>query len=194
MLEIRRQAIHLVLFGLCAFFVIYLPLSVTIPLVSFFLAVSILAGSILKFRLEERFLPEKLRIVSRLFKTTDKARSSAKKFPFYGSIIGLAGILASLLIVGSRAYIPILVLAWGDSASTLVGIYLGKTRLIKGRSLEGAIGFFLAACIPLFLATPLSDSKVILIALVGTLTEIFSPVDDNLSIPIATSLFLRFFA
>ncbi|MFH0961353.1 MAG: hypothetical protein V1820_01570 [archaeon] len=192
MLEIRRQAVHLILFSICAFPVIYFPLNVSIAIFSLLLSVSLSGGLILKYDLE-RFLPKKLRIVEVLSRKAER-KEDAGKLPFYGSTIGLVGILAALLISGSKAFIPILILAWGDSTSTVVGIHLGKTNLFSGRSLEGSVGFFFAALIPLFISTSLSDGKIVLIALAATLTEIFSPVNDNLSIPIVTSLLLRLLA
>ncbi len=194
MQEVRRQAIHLIAFSLCALMVFYLPLQLVIFAVSFCLACAIIGGLAVKFGLEERIFPKGFRPISSIYYRSDKGRASAKKFPFYGAIIGLAGILASLLIVGSRAYIPILILAWGDSASTLVGIYFGRTKLIAGRSLEGAIGFFLVSLIPLFIATPLSEGKIFFLALAATLTEILSPIDDNLTIPIVSSFLIKLLA
>lgn len=190
MLELRRQAVHLIIFSLCAFPVIYLPLRTSTAIFASLLAISLSGGLILKYNLE-RFLPKNLRLVTIL---SQKAERKDGRLPFYGSTIGLVGILGALLVSGSKAFIPILILAWGDSASTVVGVYLGKTKLLAGRSLEGSVGFFLAALIPLFISTSLSDGKIIAIAFGATLTEIFSPVDDNLSIPIVSSLLLQLLA
>jgi phytol kinase len=195
MLEIRRQAVHLILFSLFAFLILYLPFWLSFAIAAGALAICALGAAAVVFKLE-RVFPKNLRLISYVAKAAERSGEKAvyKRIPFYGSIIGLIGIVASMLIVGTRAYIPILVLAWGDSASTVVGVYFGKHRLIQGRSLEGALGFFVAAVIPLFVLTSLSDGKVLFLAASATLVEIFSPVDDNLTIPIVVSALMKFLA
>lgn len=191
MIEIRRQANHLLLFSLFAVAVIYLPLAVSIGITVFCLAGILALGAVAVFRIERKLgLP--MRPIESVYLRTDRGRpGNQAKFPFYGTVLGLTGLLASMLIAGQLSYIPILILGWGDSASTIVGLYLGKHKLRKGRSVEGSIGFFLASLIPLFVLTTLPEGKIVFLCLAATLTEIFTPVDDNLSIPIVSALLLK---
>ncbi len=192
MLELRRQAFHLVSFSLFAVLLLYLPLHISAAVLAILLAGLVFVSAAIVSGLEEKILPPSLRIAKYIKKVAD--RDKDKQFPFYGAILGMVGIGLSVVFLGSRAYIPILVLGWGDSASTVVGVYFGRHKLLAGRSLEGAIGFFLASLVPLFLATSLSPWVAVFTALVGTVTEILSPIDDNVTIPLAVSVVLRFLA
>lgn len=94
----------------------------------------------------------------------------------------------------------VLVLAAGDSMSTLVGIRLGRTRIPynRAKSVEGALAGFLSAVIVVSLAmffSGLSAGEVLLIAVLSSITGMLVeslplPVDDNLTIPVVVVLVL----
>jgi dolichol kinase len=67
----------------------------------------------------------------------------------------------------------------------LVILYFGKTK-IGNKSLEGALAFFVSTSLVLF---PFLGPKAFLVALAGTLVELFSKrVDDNFLLPLVGSL------
>ncbi len=92
------------------------------------------------------------------------------------------------------ASVSIAVLSLGDGFSAIVGGLWGKHKFSfhKNRSWEGSLAFFiasLAGC--MYLTNPVT---AILASLVGALVEILPVgIDDNLSVPIAVALFLKFY-
>lgn len=102
------------------------------------------------------------------------------------------GIIISLLIFPEPInYVAITVLTLGDGGAHIFGIIFGKTRLPfnKGKNIEGTIfGFFFA-----FLGSNIFVDPVyaLIAATVGMIVEaIPSPLNDNLSIPLASGLIL----
>ena len=82
----------------------------------------------------------------------------------------------------------ILMLLLGDSASTIVGTRYGKHKLpFNGlKSFEGSLAFFLVSILSVLTLLPLLPALIG--ALVGTITEAYSPIDDNIPIPIVSAL------
>lgn len=85
------------------------------------------------------------------------------------------------------------ILGVADPIAGIVGRRLGRHRLRNGRSLEGALGFFVAgtvaAALALGVASAANPEPVLAVAagcaLVGALTELLSfRLDDNLTIPL----------
>lgn len=93
----------------------------------------------------------------------------------------------------------VLTLAIADPLSALIGIRFGKNRIVPHKSLEGSLAFFLATifCVIVAFTTFHSDQVVIshliglsfLVALLASIFEMIPiRIDDNLTIPIFTSL------
>ena len=89
-----------------------------------------------------------------------------------------------------------MVLAVADPMAGFFGRRFGKRRLASGRSLEGAVAFaitgVLAAFVWMSAAGTYEGSRLwlaLIAGVVGALVELLvSRVDDNLAIPLATSL------
>jgi dolichol kinase len=108
-----------------------------------------------------------------------------------GSLFFLISSLATLLIFSKQAAVPALfVLSLSDPFSSFVGFRFGRTPL-AGKSVEGALAFFLSAYLILALFG-FRVHVVVLAAFAASLTELFSSrlIDDNLWIPIVTALVL----
>lgn len=108
-----------------------------------------------------------------------------------GSIYFFIGIIITLIIFQSNlavANAAILILLFGDSASTLVGKKWGKfiLPLQKKKTLEGSLSFFVVGF--LVSLTLLPAIPALSGALSGALTEAYSPLDDNLTIPLVAGL------
>lgn len=110
-----------------------------------------------------------------------------------GSIYFFLGIIITLFLFQHHlavANAAILILLFGDSASTLVGERWGKVKLPfqENKTLEGSLAFlvvgFIGALTQLTLIPALSG------ALTGALTEAYSPIDDNLTIPLVAGLMM----
>lgn len=183
MLELRRKLVHFV-FGNAVFALIWLFPSSPIYLVSLFLSLSLAVSWVCK-----TYRPEPLQNLLSKFDRPDDLNSD---FPAIGAAQFFAGsLLALLLFSKANAALGILALAWGDSFSTIVGIYIGKWKYKLGpaiKTLEGSAACFLASLLPLVFF--LSPEKAILAALVATIIEAFAFLNDNLLIPVAVAAVL----
>jgi dolichol kinase len=86
----------------------------------------------------------------------------------------------------------------GDLTAAIIGISFGKIKIGK-KSLEGTLAMFslcflVGSCLFLSVESPGIDLIVILGSASATLAELLSPkwLDDNLSIPVASSIALTF--
>jgi dolichol kinase len=105
-------------------------------------------------------------------------------------------VLMALVVPLQAAELGIIVLAVADPMAALVGRRFGRRRLASGRSLEGAIAFATTGALAVLAWTTVvgtyETSRVgvaIVAGVVGALVELLvSRVDDNLAIPLATSV------
>ena len=177
--EIERQVFHLVL-GIASLFIL---LSLGRP---FLIAGSFIA-LIIGFFFVNRMLLKKKAPVADLFVKRFERKGAI--FPGWGSAnYGLGVLLAGALIESTpEVAATLIVLALGDGFSTLLG-KLGKHKLPwnTGKTWEGTIAF-LAGCLPgYFFVGPL----IIPLALLGAFVESVDwPLDDNLMIPLACTMF-----
>jgi dolichol kinase len=119
------------------------------------------------------------------------------------SLSGLSYLLFGTLITVSLfphnvVTLALLLLAIGDPTSSIVGILYGKDKIIGNKSLQGAVGGFIACTIMstiFFLSFGVMAERVVLVALlsgfVGAIAELLpiGRLDDNLTFPvIAASL------
>jgi dolichol kinase len=84
----------------------------------------------------------------------------------------------------------ILILLFGDSASTLAGKRWGKIKLPfqENKTLEGSLAFLVVGFMGALTQLPLVPA--LLGALSGALTEAYSPIDDNLTVPVIAGLIM----
>ena len=113
------------------------------------------------------------------------------EFAFDGAIMFYLGsFLVTAVFEPSIAIASIAVLALCDSISTIVGYFHGKNKLFvnKKKSWEGSSAFFIMAFLVLiFFINPV---EAIIVALLVTMVEMIPGVNDNLSVPLATAVFL----
>ncbi len=107
-----------------------------------------------------------------------------------GFIYFFVGILATLVIFNFNtaiAYSGIVMLILGDSVSTIIGKRFGKHKLpYNVKSFEGSSAFFIVGFAGALTMLPIIPALTG--ALVGALTEAYSPVDDNIPVPIISAL------
>jgi len=112
-----------------------------------------------------------------------------KHRPYFGAIMFMLSVgLTFLVFPEMAAVVGVLVVSISDSASTLVGVHLGETKLPHNneKSLEGSSAFFLTSTlIALLFTTPLNS---FLIALAGASVESLPLIDDNFSVPLTVAL------
>jgi len=113
-----------------------------------------------------------------------------ERFAFGPVTLGLGALLALILFPPQITAFAVYALAFGDSAATLVGRYLGRIRpaFLRGKSLEGSLACFITSAFAGFLV--FRDLRTALIAgFVSMLAEAFSLGDfDNLLLPLAAGL------
>ncbi|MCW4015191.1 MAG: HAD-IB family phosphatase [Candidatus Bathyarchaeota archaeon] len=124
---------------------------------------------------------------------TWRAAKKTELYEFATSPIHFAlGIAISLLVFPEPiCYIAITVLTLGDGSAHIFGVKFGKTSvpLNKGKSIEGAIAGFMCAFIGAMIFV--DPARALIAAAVGMLIEgLPSPINDNLSIPLASGLIL----
>lgn len=118
-----------------------------------------------------------------------------------GPPVWAAAALVTLFFPLKIAAIGLGVMLIADTAAALVGRRFGKHKTVNGKSLEGVAAFCLAGWIfslTLLACGGLLDWKTLTGALIGvfaaSMAELFEKqlrVDDNLSIPLVTALFIR---
>lgn len=112
-------------------------------------------------------------------------------------------VMATLLTILSFpkiiAVISIYTLAFADPLSALIGIKFGRHKIVKGKSLEGSLAFFMAtfgsAIFVFYITGALNQSTIIVSAILGITGSIFEmmpiKLDDNLTIPLFSAFILR---
>jgi len=124
-------------------------------------------------------------VISRLVQYGDRC----DPLPGKGAFFFAASALACIILFPVSIVVPALVaLSVLDSITTLAGIRFGRHRIYNGKSWEGTLCGI--AVTVLALVPVLTVPGAILAAVVTGIIELFSPVDDNLVIPLGVCLLL----
>lgn len=204
-MEISRQLLHLsgFLFVLLAQF----TSGFLVSFYTFLVAITLFLYSEIIRREQKRLHGLVDRMEQTIRGILTKLETREVERPFVGAIwfffsFGLIYLLFPMSPINIAATLG-LILAIGDSLSTLVGLKLGKHRLAGQKTWEGSITFFVVVLLIalLFLPPPLS----ILTAFVATIAELIPDtkpllrykkrgyIDDNLLIPVITGAVLMLF-
>jgi dolichol kinase len=182
-IETRRQMVH-ALGIVFPFYILKVGWKASAATFSFFLFAGYVISSCHKKGM-------RIPIISRMLDLCERPEM-LKKFPGKGALSFFTGSLLVVLLFKSWLSIAaasIIILALGDSTSTLIGKKFGKRLLFynKKKSLEGSIaGFVIAFFGASFIVPPL---VAMIGALVGTVTESLPlKIDDNIAIPLTSSL------
>jgi dolichol kinase len=110
--------------------------------------------------------------------------------PGKGALFFLVSALVSLILFPLRiAILSILALTLVDGVATIAGRAFGRTRIARGKSLEGSLaGAFISFMAFLFFLSPLN---AFFLAVFAAGVELISPVDDNLVIPLTAGIMLQ---
>jgi len=104
--------------------------------------------------------------------------------------LGLGALLALLLFPPQIAAVAVYVIAFSDSAATLVGKFLGRLRpaFMAGKSVEGSLACFVASALVCFLI--LRDWRTALITALSCMLAEALPFEDfdNLVLPMTAGL------
>jgi len=113
--------------------------------------------------------------------------------------MALAAVVVSLFAEPQAISFAFGILAFADPSAALVGKYVPSKRFYKKKSVTGSAAFFfvaLATTTVFFCLTGCTDqllSKALLISVILTFVEVFSPpLDDNFTILFAASILFMF--
>lgn len=197
-LETRRQIIHMS--GvILPFYIMLVGWKVSI----FTFASAIIIGALIA---EGYKRGVNMPILSKMIDIAERPETIEKN-PAKGALLFFIGSFISLLLFRlDIASASIMILALGDSFSTIIGKNCGRTEIFynPAKSLEGSMaGFFFAflgayAFLNFYTINSRALSMALIGALIGMLVESLPPkIDDNITIPLSSgfgmSLVLYFF-
>jgi len=184
-LETKRQLIHIV-GAVFPFYIIAAGHYASIGTFAFLLC----AGLIISYSYKRGV---RFPIVSKIVDSTER-KEVIDEFPGRGALSFFFGSLLVLLIFGSMIKIvcaSIIILALGDSFSTLTGKRFGRHKISYNphKSVEGSIGGFLPAFIGAMVFV--SPEIALLGAFTGMVVESLPlRIDDNITIPVVSGFFM----
>ena len=176
--ESLRQIIHLV-FGLAiAVFVLAFDRELVVAA----LMLALFVGFILSDALSRGYA---IPLISEIIANLERRDAAPGK----GALFFALGALFCLVFFDQEiVFLGLVVLSLLDSITTLIGVRFGRTRIYNHKTLEGtAAGIAVTAAALCLFAPP---AIALVTAAAAGLTELASPVDDNLVIPVAVCLVL----
>jgi len=175
-LEIRRQSIH-AFGGIVAPIAFFVGLEMSRYLLGLVFFIIVI---IAYFRVNRLVKNDVGKFVSKEIEQFERPGER----PVFGAMVFFLGLfVVSMFVSLSTLMACALVLAFGDSVSTLIGKIFGKHKLPinKNKTLEGSASFFVAASFVLmFFVSPM---KALMFGLIMSFVEAM-PFEDNLSVPI----------
>lgn len=178
--EVLRKVVHLLL---------GLGIAIAIPLfekqiVLAAFVIAIFAGFVLSDALSRGYT---IPLVSRVVEVLERK----DVLPGKGTLYFAMSIFFVLVFFPLTVVVPaVICLAVLDGVATIVGIKIGNHRIWQGKSLEGTLAGIGATILALIVLTPLTLPLIFAAAITAGLVELFTPVDDNLVIPVSVCIVL----
>ena len=184
--ELGRKAIHYAtsLIPLIYYFYIGKDMAVWILIViSVFLLIAEFA---------RKFIPFFRSLYMKLF--GDMTRPHEYKNHLTGATyVSLGSLLVIYLFPKEIAVVALLFLMVGDPTACLVGMSFGKIKIMRDKTLEGALAFILASLIVTWWIPNVPFSVKLIGACAASLFELIPwKLDDNLTIPSLSALFMYY--
>lgn len=178
MRELARKLIHMI-FGLgIAAMVLVLDRTTAIAI----LAGGLFVGLILIDLIIRRHT---LPVISAIVNYVDRSDPLPGKGAFFFAVSALT----CVVLFAAPVVVPALVsLAVLDGVATLAGRRFGRTRIFNGKSVEGTGAGMVVTFPVLILFLPVQGALIV--AVIAGIIEMFSPVNDNLVIPISICILL----
>ncbi|MBI5679302.1 MAG: phosphatidate cytidylyltransferase [Methanobacterium sp.] len=172
--EYSRQLIHA-----SGVFIIFLGM-VLDPVIVILICISIVLFVEAIFRIDKTRKIPLFSPILRISKREDDERGFV--YFFVGIIITIYLFKFNIAIANAA----IIILLFGDSASTIFGKMFGKTHLPfnERKTYVGTLAFFVVGFVGALTQLPLLPA--LFGALCGAITEAYSPIDDNIPIPIVS--------
>jgi len=126
-----------------------------------------------------------LPVFSAIVNYVDRCDPLPGKGAFYFAVSALVCVILFPIAVVVPALVSLAVL---DGIATIAGTRIGVTRIYNGKSAEGTVAGIFVTFLALLLFMPVFGA--LLAAIVAGVIEMFSPVDDNLIIPVGICILL----
>ncbi len=178
MREVFRKLVHIIFGLLIATLIQFTPLSIALPV----LMTGTFAGIIFRDALVRGF---RVPLVSVLVDNLERENVRPGKGALYFALSSLF----CLVLFDKEVVVPAVVtLSLLDGVATLAGYYYGKHPIIGKKTAEGTIA---GIAITFFALLPLLPPVQAAVSVcVAGLVELFSPIDDNLTIPVVVCIAL----
>lgn len=176
--EIFRKTIHLSSIAIPIFLFFYgreLTLLYLLPITITFLILDIL-----------RIRNTRIKYLYNYFFITLTRSSESKKITG-ASYVFLSSSIIILFFPIDIAFISLLIMTISDSLAALFGRIYGTIK-INNKTLEGSLAFFISSSIIILFSSSVNIYLGVMSTLITTIVEIYSPIDDNLSVPLAFGL------
>ena len=172
MREFFRKLVHII-FGLgIAALIWFTPENTALPL----LMTGTFAGIIFRDALVRGY---RIPLISDLIDNLERQNVRPGKGALY---FALSSLFCLILFPNGVVVPAIVTLSVLDGVATLVGYYYGRHPVAGKKTAEGSLAGILAAAVILLPFVPLIQAAGV--AIIAGLVELFSPVDDNLTIPV----------
>jgi phytol kinase len=181
MQELARKLIH-VIFGL--------GIAGIVLVVDHTTAIAVLAGGLFfgMILIDLILSGSTIPVFSAIVNYVDRSDPLPGKGALYFAVSALTCVILFPVAVAVPALVSLAVL---DGVATIAGIRFGRTRIYNGKSLEGTVtGIFVTFLVLLLF---ISIQGALIVAVIAGIIEMFSPVDDNLVIPIGICFLLTVF-
>ena len=125
-----------------------------------------------------------IRFFGHILRKSERRKITGTTYYLIGSFLSI------LLFKPAVAIAALLFLVFGDFAAALVGVAVGRIRLLGGKTLEGALACFaVCAAVGLLIFWKVKPSYGVLLALSGAVAAtgaelLPGPLNDNLTIPL----------
>mgnify|MGYP001369720483 CR=1 FL=1 len=133
-----------------------------------------------------RIINTRLKSLYNYFFITLTRRSESKKITG-ASYVFLSSSIIIFFFPNNIAVISLLIMTISDSLAALFGRIYGSIK-IKNKTLEGSLAFFISSSIIILFSSSVNIYLGLMSALITTIVEIYSPINDNLSVPLAFGL------
>lgn len=182
MREFFRKLVHII-FGLgIAALIWFTPESTALPL----LMTGTFAGIMFRDALVRGY---RIPLISDLIDNLERENVRPGKGALYFALSSLF----CLVLFPKEVVVPaIITLSVLDGAATLVGYYYGRHPVVGNKTAEGSLAGVTAAVF--FLLPFVPPFQAVVVSVIAGLTELLSPVDDNLTIPVVVCIALTLLA
>ena len=173
--EIARKIIHLSSIIIPIFLLFYgkeLTLLYLLPITIFFLVLDIL-----------RIRSKNFKSLYNYFFISITRKNESKKLTG-ASYVFLSSLIIIYFFPENIAAISLFIMVISDTVAAIFGRIYGTIK-IRNKTLEGSLAFFMSSFIIILFAIDINLFLATISIIIATFTELYSPFDDNLSVPIS---------